>query len=133
MNNATEYPLGDPLVSFLTFEPAQDITGYHPDRIFLSESRGGSFVLVAFDEYEYNNGEGFLHTLNYDYLGADTDGRAYHFLYFDIPEAKLQYADHEAKRVGRRIMLFDKDGRLLENLQDPVGLTGSIGSIGILN
>jgi hypothetical protein len=117
-------------VDYLTFEPVEDITGYHLDRIFIGESSAGSNILIAFDEYTYNNGAGLVHSLHYE-LSNLNDGK--HILYYDIPLANIQNADHEGTRVGRKLLLFGSDGSLQQSLQDPIGLNYTIGSIGILN
>jgi hypothetical protein len=56
-----------------------------------------------------------------------------YILYYSIPLNEIQAVDHGGTRVGRKLLLFNPDGTLKENLQDPVGLSYSIGSIGILN
>lgn len=117
-------------VDYLTYDAAEDITGYHPDRFFINESFDRQHVLVAFDEYAYNGGEGLVHDLRYEQVGADG---ARSILYLDIPQAMLQNADHEATRTGRKLLLFNADGTLKAELNDPIGLKDTIGSIGILN
>ena len=117
-------------VNYLTFEMADDITGYHIDRIFISDSFDRQHILVAFDEYAYNNGAGLVHQLKYDPSDVG-DGK--YILYHDIPVNEIQNADHEGTRVGRKLLLFRSDGTLKTNLQDPIGLNYTVGSIGILN
>lgn len=121
---------GLPQVEYLTFEYVEDITGYHPDRIFISGTFDGKYILAAFDEYDYNSGAGLVHNLKYE--ESDT-GNGKYFLYLDIPPAELQGASHEALPVGRKLLLFRSDGTLENTLQDPIGLNYTIGSIGILN
>ena len=119
-----------PIVDYLTWEAVEDITGYHLDRIFISDSFDGNYILVAFDEYEYNNGAGLVHSLKYEQSDIG-DGK--YILYYDIPLSEIQGADHEATRVGRKLLLFDANGTLRESLQDPIGLDYTMGTIGILN
>jgi hypothetical protein len=117
-------------VNYLTYEIAEDITGYHADRIFISESFDRNHILVAFDEYAYNSGAGLVHDLRYEQSNLG-DGK--YILYLDMPSIKLQNADHEALRTGRKLLLFKSDGTPKGELQDPIGLGYTIGSIGILN
>ncbi len=122
-------------VNYLTFEPVEDIIGYHIDRIFISDSFDGSNILVAFDEYAYNNGAGLVHDLKYELSDEPLDQGEpeKHILYYSIPLNEIQAVDHGGTRVGRKLLLFNADGTLKESLQDPVGLSYTIGSIGILN
>jgi hypothetical protein len=126
----TNEPSAGQPVDYLTFEPVEDITGYHLDRIFINESLAGGNVLVAFDEYTYNNGAGLVHSLHYD---PSDIGNGKYILYYSIPPTQIQNADHEGTRVGRQLLLFGSNGTLQQSLQDPVGLGYTIGSIGILN
>ncbi len=121
---------GLPSVEYMTFEYVEDITGYHLDRIFISDTFDGNYILVAFDEYDYNSGAGLVHNLNYQ-ESDQADGN--YFLYLDIPPNEIQGASHEALPVGRQLLLFRSDGTLEDSLQDPIGLNYFIGSIGILN
>lgn len=125
----TQPKTGNP-VDHLADRAVDDITGYHIDRIFLSETFDGSHILAAFDEYTYNNGKGLIHNLKYD--PSDADNTKY-ILYYDIPTNEIQNADHEATRTGRQLLLFRSDGSLKANLNDPVGLVFTLGSVGILN
>ncbi len=123
-----------PIAWFLTGEHVDDITGYHIDRIFISDTFDGNYVLVAFDEYAYNNGAGLVHDLEEVDTGLDTQGgENKYFVYHDIPPEEIQGASHEALPSGRKLLLLKSDGTLEQSLQDPVGLGWIIGSIGILN
>ena len=118
-------------VRTLTYDIVDDIIGLHIDRIFINESFDKQHILVAYDEYAYNNGEGLVHELKY---GATlSDGTGWDILYYDIAASKLQYCDHDAVRTGRKLLLFKSDGTLEAQLADPIGLDKKIGSIGILN
>ncbi len=122
-------------VHYLTYEVAEDITGYHIDRIFISDSFDSSSILVAFDEYAYNSGAGLVHDLKYELSDEPLDQGEpeKYILYYSIPLNEIQAVDHAGARVGRKLLLFNADGTLNQSLQDPVGLNFTIGSIGILN
>jgi hypothetical protein len=124
-----------PLVSRLQQGAVDDITGYHLDRIFISKTLDGRHALVAFDEYAYNNGAGLEHELRFEVADChlnDPDAQP-SVLYYGIAPDKLQNCDHEGQRTGRKLLLFNADGTLKSQLQDPIGLGLTVGSIGILN
>ena len=120
----------DPLAYYLTFEYVDDITGYHIDRIFINESLDGEYILVVFDEYSYNNGKGMIHNLTYE---ESDEGNGLYFLFYKILLSDIQACDHVGARVGRQLLLFKKDGTLVNKLTDPIGLNYTIGQAGILN
>jgi len=120
----------DPLAYYLTFEYVDDITGYHIDRIFINESLDSEYILVVFDEYSYNSGKGMIHNLTYEQSDM-LDGL--YFLFYKIPLGYIQACDHVGARVGRQMLLFKKDGTLVNKLTDPIGLNYTIGQAGILN
>lgn len=123
-------PPAGPRVDYLAFETVEDITGYHMDRIFISETFDGNNILIAFDEYKYNGGKGFVHQLKYEQSDSGEDKS---ILFYGIPASEIQNADHEAARVGRQILLFRGDGTFKGNIEDPLGLNLTIGSVGMLN
>ncbi len=117
-------------VHHLTFEIADDITNYHIDRIFISESFDRSYILVSLDEYTYNNGAGLVNSLKYE---PSDSGDGSYILYYGIPPNEIQNADHEGIRTGRKMLLFKSDGTLKTQLQDPIGINFTIGSMGIVD